>query len=70
MAANWVPRQVMDAHFDAKRFPADAVDYLESQNAQGPLFGPDYWGGYLIYRLYPRVRWWSMTATISTANNF
>jgi hypothetical protein len=47
---------LMDAHFDGKRFPAAAVDYLEKQNVQGPLVSPDYWGGYLIYRLYPRVR--------------
>jgi hypothetical protein len=53
-------RQVMDAHFDAKRFPVAAVNYLENyletQGVAGPLASPDYWGGYLIYRLYPRVR--------------
>ena len=49
-------RQVMDAHFDAKRFPVAAVNYLEEQGVAGPLASPDYWGGYLIYRLYPRVR--------------
>jgi hypothetical protein len=32
------------------------VDYLEKHNVQGPLVSPDYWGGYLIYRLNPRVR--------------
>jgi hypothetical protein len=57
---------LMDAHFDAKRFPVHAVDYLEKdylekdylekRDGQGPLAGPDYWGGYLIYRLYPRLR--------------
>ena len=47
---------LMDAHFDAKRFPVRAVDYLEKQDVPGPLLSPDYWGGYLIYRLYPRVR--------------
>jgi hypothetical protein len=51
---------LMDAHFDAKRFPAAAVDYLEKQNVQGPLLrpllSPDAWGGYLIYRLYPRTK--------------
>jgi hypothetical protein len=49
-------RPLMDAHFDAKRFPVRAVDYLEEKDVQGPLVSPDYWGGYLIYRLYPRVR--------------
>jgi hypothetical protein len=46
----------MDAHFDGKRFPVAAVNYLEKLNVDGPLLSPDYWGGYLIYRLYPRVR--------------
>jgi hypothetical protein len=49
-------RTLMDAHFDAKRFPVAAVDYLEERNVPGPLVSPDDWGGYLIYRLYPRVR--------------
>ena len=47
---------LMDAHFDAKRFPVAAVNNLEQQAVPGPLLAPDYWGGYLIYRLYPRVR--------------
>jgi hypothetical protein len=47
---------LMDAHFDGKRFPVAAVNYLEKQNVQGPLVSRDDWGGYLIYRLYPRVR--------------
>ena len=47
---------LMDAHFDAKRFPLAAVDYLTKEDVQGPLVAPDDWGGYLIYRLYPRVR--------------
>jgi hypothetical protein len=49
-------KPLMDAHFDAKRFPVAAVSYLETQGVAGPLVSPDYWGGYLIYRLYPRVR--------------
>jgi hypothetical protein len=47
---------LMDAHFDARRFPVAAIDYLEKQNVQGPLLSPDNWGGYLIYRLYPRTK--------------
>lgn len=47
---------MMDAHFDGKRFPVAAVDYLEKQNVQGPILSPDNWGGYLIYRLAPRVK--------------
>jgi hypothetical protein len=48
--------KLMDAHFDAKRFPVAAVNDLEKNDVQGPVMSPDYWGGYLIYRLYPRVR--------------
>jgi hypothetical protein len=47
---------VMDAHFDPKRMPVEAVNYLEKNDVQGPVLGPDYWGGYLIYRLYPKTR--------------
>jgi len=45
--------QWMDAHFDPKRMPVDAVTFLEKQDIRGPIFSPDYWGGYLIYRLHP-----------------
>jgi hypothetical protein len=44
----------MDAHFDPKRMPVEAVSYLEAHRVQGPVLSPDYWGGYLIYRLYPK----------------
>ncbi|MGA8345322.1 MAG: hypothetical protein WB781_25550 [Candidatus Sulfotelmatobacter sp.] len=46
----------MDAHFDPKRMPEEAVNYLEKQELKGPVLSPDYWGGYLIYRLYPKSR--------------
>jgi hypothetical protein len=50
--------QVMDARFDPKRMPVDAVNFLEEHQMEehqirGPILSPDYWGGYLIYRLYP-----------------
>jgi hypothetical protein len=46
----------MDAHFDPRRMPVEAVHYLETAGEKGPVLSPDYWGGYLIYRLYPRAR--------------
>ena len=46
----------MDAHFDPQRMPVKAVNYLEKQQVQGPVLSPDYWGGYLLYRLYPKSR--------------
>jgi hypothetical protein len=44
----------MDAHFDPKRMPVEAVNYLQKSGVKGPVLSPDYWGGYLIYRLYPK----------------
>jgi hypothetical protein len=47
-------RPVVHAQFDAKHFPAGATEYLEQEQSTEPVFGPDQWGGYLIYRLYPQ----------------
>src|SRR5260370_1722563 len=47
--------QLMNAHFDSQRFPVAAVTFLEQSGAREPVLGPDYWGGYLIYRIYPRI---------------
>ena len=44
---------LMDAHFDPQRMPAEAVNFVERAQIRG-VFSPDYWGGYLIYRLYPQ----------------
>jgi hypothetical protein len=46
----------MDAHFDPKRMPVEAVNYLEKHEIHTSVLSPDYWGGYLIYRLYPKER--------------
>lgn len=53
--------QIANAHFDPQRMPVGAVDFLvnfEARNGEvgRSIFSPDYWGGYLIYRLYPRNR--------------
>ena len=34
--------------------PVAAVNELEKIGISQPVLAPDYWGGYLIYRLYPR----------------
>ena len=47
-------KPLMDAHFDPNRMPVEAVSYLKNRDIKGPALSPDYWGGYLIYRLYPR----------------
>ncbi len=47
-------QRLIQKEFDATHLPAGAVDYLEKEQSTAPVFGPDQWGGYLIYRLYPR----------------
>jgi hypothetical protein len=49
-------KRLMDAHFGSPRFPVEAVNRLEQGKPWGPILAPDYWGGYLIYRLYPQTR--------------
>jgi hypothetical protein len=48
-------KHLMDAHFSNTRFPVEAVNRLEAGKSWGPILAPDYWGGYLIYRLYPKT---------------
>jgi len=67
--------QLMDAHYDSRRMPVRAVEFLnrrlnrdprlsppakleafETVTVHGPVLSPDYWGGYLIYRLYPKAQ--------------
>jgi hypothetical protein len=45
--------QRMNAHFDPGRMPVEAMNFLERSGASAAVLSPDYWGGYLIYRLYP-----------------
>ena len=46
----------MNAHFSPQRMPVAAVNYLERHDVHGPLFAPDYWSGYVVYRLYPKLQ--------------
>jgi hypothetical protein len=48
-------KQWMDAHFSPQRMPVEAVNYLERTRVEGPVLSPDFWGGYLVYRLYPKT---------------
>lgn len=49
-------RQVLDAHFAAPRFPVQAAEQIAQLGIREPIFCPDYWGGYLIYQLYPQTK--------------
>ena len=53
LCACWQGRSI-HASFDAGRFPVQGVDYIAQRHIAGPIFCPDFWGGYLIYRLYPQ----------------
>jgi len=33
--------------------PVDAVDFIEKNNINGHMYNDPYWGGYLMWRLYP-----------------
>ncbi len=46
--------QLMNAHFSSRRFPVQAAGFIAQKNIAGPVFCPDSWGGYLIYRFYPQ----------------
>lgn len=48
--------QAIHAQFSPHRMPVSAVDFISSAHIKGPILTPDYWGGYVIYRMYPNQR--------------
>ena len=48
--------QLFNAYFDGKSFPVEAADLIAKHDVREPIFCPDQWGGYLIYRLYPQTK--------------
>jgi hypothetical protein len=44
------------SQFSPARFPVAATDEIVRFDFREPIFCPDFWGGYLVYRLYPRTR--------------
>jgi len=46
----------INAYFDGKRFPVEAAEAIARNSIREPIFSLDYWGGYLIYRLYPETK--------------
>jgi hypothetical protein len=48
--------QLLNAYFDEKRFPVEAAEVIAKRDIREPMFCPDLWGGYLIYRLYPQTK--------------
>jgi hypothetical protein len=41
---------------EARDFPSAAVEFMKSNDIAQPLYNEYHWGGYLIWRLYPRYR--------------
>ena len=48
--------QWMNVHFDPKQLPVQATAAIVQRGIPEPIFAPDSWGGYLIYRLYPQTK--------------
>jgi hypothetical protein len=47
-------RQWMNARFDPGHLPVQAAEVIAQRGIHDPIFCPDSWGGYLIYRLFPQ----------------
>jgi hypothetical protein len=48
--------QWINAYFDGKHFPVETAEVIAQRDIREPIFCPDQWGGYLIYRLYPQTK--------------
>ena len=48
--------QWINAHFDPEHLPVQAAEAIVQRGLREPIFAPDSWGGYLIYRLYPQYK--------------
>jgi hypothetical protein len=48
--------QLLNAYFDDKRFPVETAGLIAKRDIREPIFCPDQWGGYLIYRLNPQTK--------------
>jgi hypothetical protein len=44
------------AEYDANTFPARAIDKIQKEDLGTRIFSTDDWSGYLIYRMYPKVK--------------
>jgi hypothetical protein len=48
--------QIVSAHFDEKRFPVKATEFIAAHGIHDHIFNPDDWAGYLIYKLSPGTK--------------
>ena len=55
MSSGWGDK-ILSPQFDKKRHPVEAVDFIQQSPPSGPMYSSDQFGGYLIYRLYPKIK--------------
>ena len=48
--------KVFDYRHDPKKFPVAALDFALKNGINGRMFNNDGWGGYIIYKSYPRSK--------------
>lgn len=53
--SSWADR-LLTPRFDPSKFPVGAADFVAKAPPGGHMYAFDGFGGYLIYRLYPRVK--------------
>lgn len=53
--SRWADK-LLSPHFSPKRFPVAAADFILESGLTGNMFSHDQFGGYLIYRLYPKFK--------------
>lgn len=56
LVAGIVRGSLFQGDVQAAAFPVAMADFLQRQGAQGPAFNNLEWGGYLVWRLAPRVQ--------------
>ncbi|HXG50507.1 MAG TPA: hypothetical protein VNN77_03760 [candidate division Zixibacteria bacterium] len=56
VVATLVATGAFKVDFDAKRFPAEAVEFLRREHIPGRMFNDDEYGDYLIYKAWPQYR--------------
>jgi hypothetical protein len=56
MTGSGLAGKLLPLQFNPNRFPAAAADFILRTNPEGKMYSSDQFGGYLIYRLYPRFK--------------
>ena len=49
-------KTMLNFYFDSRKFPAEGVEFVKSNNIPGNMFNEMGFGGFLIYALYPEYK--------------